>query len=295
MARLTLQDLSAEHSNFEINGSRVTIGRHPDNNLVLPLPEVSAHHAEILCEEDFYTLRDLKSANGTTVNGTPVEKVELKDNDMIWFGRVKCVFSLPKPPPSPPASTPYPWESKPWIRPVLWFLILALILSCMPPSIAVGSMALVLIGIVVRKAWKDNVLIIGQLASGIPFITIVLQIPIFFVMAMPLVMIACLFHGLLAGAILQLALGLCQRADAFVAEINAHWYTRVPLGEEAAMIQSAAYCLTRCVATVVTALLAVCYAYLGFAFLKVALNLLMRIFVMKKTVKPFTLQFPRQP
>ncbi|HEX5503002.1 MAG TPA: ATP-binding cassette domain-containing protein, partial [Thermomicrobiales bacterium] len=69
-----------------------TIGRDPGNDLALPSRVVSRYHAVL--EQDGATsrLRDLGSANGTTVNGEPIESVALADGDEIWIGDQRLVF-----------------------------------------------------------------------------------------------------------------------------------------------------------------------------------------------------------
>src|ERR1043166_4564503 len=46
----------------------LTIGRAPDNRLVLQDPQTSSHHAEIRPDAQGYLLVDLNSRNGTFVN-----------------------------------------------------------------------------------------------------------------------------------------------------------------------------------------------------------------------------------
>ena len=46
------------------------IGRHPDCDLVLDLPAVSRQHAAVVVSADGATIEDLRSRNGTVVNGT---------------------------------------------------------------------------------------------------------------------------------------------------------------------------------------------------------------------------------
>lgn len=50
-----------------------TIGRAPDNDLVVDNPAVSQHHAEVRFENGEWRLHDLGSTNGTIVGGEPVE------------------------------------------------------------------------------------------------------------------------------------------------------------------------------------------------------------------------------
>ncbi len=67
---------------------RTTIGRMPDQDLQLLDRMISKSHAEISLDANGnYTLRDVGSRNGTTINGNPVEApVRLRDGDEIGLG-----------------------------------------------------------------------------------------------------------------------------------------------------------------------------------------------------------------
>jgi len=70
----------------------VTIGRHPDNNVVLTCPSSSGRHAVIKVTEGGVYVQDLGSSNGTRVNGAEIEEALLKDGDRVGFGDVQSVF-----------------------------------------------------------------------------------------------------------------------------------------------------------------------------------------------------------
>ncbi len=71
---------------------RMTIGRRMDNDICLPLPTVSAEHAAVVTVLDDSFLEDLRSRNGTLVNGKPVTKHFLRDHDEIDIGRQRLVY-----------------------------------------------------------------------------------------------------------------------------------------------------------------------------------------------------------
>lgn len=56
-----------------ITGDRVTIGRAPDNTLVLPLPLVTKYHAELVYDESVWLITDLDSQFGTFVAGVRLQ------------------------------------------------------------------------------------------------------------------------------------------------------------------------------------------------------------------------------
>ena len=77
---------------FTLTESVITVGRHPDSNLVLADPNVSRNHAEIRPQGDRYVVADLGSTNGTRVNGVRVNTQVLNDGDEITFGNTRMRF-----------------------------------------------------------------------------------------------------------------------------------------------------------------------------------------------------------
>lgn len=64
-------------------GNKISIGRNPTNQMVLPSQSVSGFHAQIYFEDGRYMLEDLNSTNGTFINGMRVEKKSLQPGDEI--------------------------------------------------------------------------------------------------------------------------------------------------------------------------------------------------------------------
>ena len=90
----------------ELVDEAITIGRGPDNTIVVNDPSISTHHAQLLLEGDTYRLKDLDSTNGTRVNGKPVTEAVLRFDDRIRFGAAEARYEsseargskpLPKP------------------------------------------------------------------------------------------------------------------------------------------------------------------------------------------------------
>jgi len=67
-------------------GDRLTIGRHPDNDIVPKDAAVSNHHAVIERKDEELIVLDKESRNGTFVNGKRVQSAELYDEDIVKFG-----------------------------------------------------------------------------------------------------------------------------------------------------------------------------------------------------------------
>jgi pSer/pThr/pTyr-binding forkhead associated (FHA) protein len=76
----------------ELVGDLITIGRGPDNTIVINDPSVSTHHAELQRAGEAYRLKDRDSTNGTQVNGIPVAETGLRLNDRILFGAAEARF-----------------------------------------------------------------------------------------------------------------------------------------------------------------------------------------------------------
>jgi serine/threonine-protein kinase len=70
----------------ELSAAGLTVGRDRSCNLVLTHPAVSRRHARISVEGGQVVLEDLKSANGTFVNNSRVEKINVAEGDVIRFG-----------------------------------------------------------------------------------------------------------------------------------------------------------------------------------------------------------------
>jgi len=70
------------------------IGREPDTTLMLPDPGVSSRHAMLEDQGGSWLLVDLKSTNGTYVNGERIAEVELKHGDKIVFGTTLVRFEV---------------------------------------------------------------------------------------------------------------------------------------------------------------------------------------------------------
>src|SRR5262249_7969981 len=62
-------------------GKASVIGRSSSCDIILKVARVSKRHCQILLEKDRVVLEDLDSANGTRVNGEPVQRIQLHDGD----------------------------------------------------------------------------------------------------------------------------------------------------------------------------------------------------------------------
>ncbi len=77
---------------IELTLETFTIGRKADNTLAIEDPAVSGHHARIVKVQAVFFLEDLKSTNGTAINGKPITRHQLHDADVITIGQHRLVF-----------------------------------------------------------------------------------------------------------------------------------------------------------------------------------------------------------
>ena len=93
MPKLILKFDDRDLSECAVGTHPVTIGRLPDNNLVIDNPAVSGRHARVYREGNHYVLEDLKSTNGTFVNDKPIARHTLLEGDSILVGKHTVVFT----------------------------------------------------------------------------------------------------------------------------------------------------------------------------------------------------------
>jgi pSer/pThr/pTyr-binding forkhead associated (FHA) protein len=79
---------------FDLNGSDTFIGRSKENDISLIADlSLSRRHAAITKVDGVYYLRDLRSSNGTLLNGKTVDgMVALQPDDEIFLGRSRFLF-----------------------------------------------------------------------------------------------------------------------------------------------------------------------------------------------------------
>ena len=71
---------------------RTTLGRRPYNDIVIENLAVSGEHAVLTMKDGKVTIEDLRSTNGTFVNGRAIQKHELLHGDLLDIGRYKIRF-----------------------------------------------------------------------------------------------------------------------------------------------------------------------------------------------------------
>ena len=77
-----------------IDRKRITIGRRPYNDLLLDDLTVSGEHAIVHTAAAISVIHDLKSRNGTLINGAPVMQQQLADGDCVDIGIYRLVYKV---------------------------------------------------------------------------------------------------------------------------------------------------------------------------------------------------------
>jgi pSer/pThr/pTyr-binding forkhead associated (FHA) protein len=92
MAKLILSMDGLVLKEIPLTKERTTIGRKPHNDIQIDNLAVSGEHAVIVTILNDSFLEDLGSTNGTVVNGNPIKKHFLQNNDIIELGKYKLKF-----------------------------------------------------------------------------------------------------------------------------------------------------------------------------------------------------------
>ena len=92
MAKVILSLEGSVIREMNLDKERVTIGRKPQNDIQIENLAVSSEHARIVTILNDSFLEDMGSTNGTLVNGNPIKKHILQNNDVIEIGKYTLKF-----------------------------------------------------------------------------------------------------------------------------------------------------------------------------------------------------------
>jgi pSer/pThr/pTyr-binding forkhead associated (FHA) protein len=92
MAKLILSLDGMVIREYPLTKERTTLGRKPHNDIVIDNLAISGEHAMIMTILNDSFLEDLGSTNGTLVNGQPVKKHFLQNNDVVELGKYKLKY-----------------------------------------------------------------------------------------------------------------------------------------------------------------------------------------------------------
>ncbi|HBL17946.1 MAG: hypothetical protein A2X36_03950 [Elusimicrobia bacterium GWA2_69_24] len=142
MPKLLLKFNAAVIKEIVFDKPSFSVGRKPDNDIVIDNPAVSGHHCKLANIGDTYFVEDLESTNGTYVNQKRVMKAGLHHNDVVTIARHSIVFLEDAPPPGadktmvlPPAAVEA-LAASPGPSPALEIVAAAAELDSAPPAAA---------------------------------------------------------------------------------------------------------------------------------------------------------------
>jgi len=109
--KLVIEDDEGSRREVALDRDEITIGRREDNVVHLPDRNVSRRHARLLRKEGSVLLEDLRSANGTRVNGVKItEPVSLGNGDLVRIGDYGVALRPDEVPLEVPLPGPTPHE-----------------------------------------------------------------------------------------------------------------------------------------------------------------------------------------
>jgi hypothetical protein len=93
MPQLIASVEGVEIKHVYLQKDRTTLGRHPDNDIVFDNMVVSGHHCifDLRGLADVF-IEDLRSTNGTYINGQMVKRQQLHDGEVIAIGNFRIQF-----------------------------------------------------------------------------------------------------------------------------------------------------------------------------------------------------------
>lgn len=96
MVRPTVAQLKIEHDGtiIPLTDPEYLLGRHRENNIQLSDPGISGFHARIYRGPEGYVIEDLKSRNGTWLNGARVYVATLTSGDRVHLGQIDLMYEV---------------------------------------------------------------------------------------------------------------------------------------------------------------------------------------------------------
>src|SRR5262249_54672077 len=97
--RATIREIPPDRSSrtLTFDGRPLTIGRAPENGLVVRDGRASRHHARIDVRRGSLVLTDLGSTNGSWVNDRKVESIALGEGDQVRIGMTTLIIEAVEP------------------------------------------------------------------------------------------------------------------------------------------------------------------------------------------------------
>jgi pSer/pThr/pTyr-binding forkhead associated (FHA) protein len=92
MPKLLLKFNAAVIKEVAMEKESISIGRKPENDIVIDNPAISGFHCKLTLEGGNYFVEDLESTNGTFVNEKRIKKSGLHHNDVVGLAKHAVVF-----------------------------------------------------------------------------------------------------------------------------------------------------------------------------------------------------------
>ena len=92
MPKFLFQFEGAVIKEIPVTKGEITVGRKPDNDIVIDNPAVSGHHCKIVLVGDTFFVEDLNSTNGVFLNAKKIMKSGLKNDDVIGIAKHALKF-----------------------------------------------------------------------------------------------------------------------------------------------------------------------------------------------------------
>src|ERR671910_778658 len=87
MVQIKINEKGGQTTSQSFDKNEITIGRVQGNDVVLPKGNISKRHSRIVLKDGKFIIVDLKSTNGTYVNGRKITSpLVIKDSDKIYIG-----------------------------------------------------------------------------------------------------------------------------------------------------------------------------------------------------------------
>ena len=124
MFAVVITEKGGAQRRMDFDKNEVTIGRVQGNDIVLPKGNVSKRHSRIVLKDGRFIVVDLKSTNGTYVNGRKITSpLVVKTGDKIYIGdfimtlEEEAAAEAAAPPPAAPPARPGPPPLRPHAAP----------------------------------------------------------------------------------------------------------------------------------------------------------------------------------